>query len=615
METSASADSAALSPADEALRFERLLAAISSQFIDLPIGRIDEAINDALRRIVTVLGVDRCTLSSVDPNTGLFYALHSWAAAGFAPVPKGLSSRSFPWALARYRAGLSNVFSNVDELPPEAAQDAQSHRSIGMRSHIGVPVMVSGEFVATLGVGALREERIWTEALVTRMQLLGDIFGSALARKRAQDRIDALLGFERLVAELSTSLVGAPVIDLDIQVTAVLREVAHFLGADHVELWTLIPSSSFKINQQWPDSRQTQEGMPVPNDESLPWTFGQILDGATVRIATLRDLPEAATIDAAALQAMGVKSLLGLPLRSHDALVGALTLHCLRDERLWPEEIGPRLGLLGKMLIAALAYRDTERQRQRATAEATQSREHLAHLARIDAVGAMSAAIAHEINQPLMAISNYALAGRRRLVGFDRGGLDPAVAHKLDALMEKIRAQANLASEVIARLRGMVKQRETREEMLDPEYLVRNALQLIEIEARLHDVHVDSFVAAALPPAMGDEIQIQQVIMNLARNAMEAMAGMDSECRQLRLEVDANPAGGTRFSLADRGPGIPAGDCDRIFEPFYTTKGNGLGIGLAICRSIVEAHGGRLWLTPRPEGGSIFHFTLPEAQE
>ncbi len=594
----------------EPQRFERLLLEVSSNFVDLPIGRIDEAINDAVRKIVITLGIERSTLLKVDPESGQFHATHSWAVPGFQPLTATVSSRAFPWAWERLRTGRPVVFSHLDDLPPEAAVDRASAAGIGLRAHVSVPVMVSGEFMAVLSFGALRRERRWPDALVARMRLLADIFGSALARRRAQDRIDELLGFERLLVDLSTSLVGSPGPDLEARLQEALRAIATFLEVDSISLWDVaagIPSPT--VTHRW-----IAAGASVAPDEAspagLPWIVDEIVAGRVVSVDAVADLPPAGGADADALRAAGVRKLLVIPLRNQDTVVGALALASMRDERPWNDEVVPRLGVFGNMLLGALAQRSAELRARQAMAESVQSREHLAHLARVDAVGAMTAAIAHEIKQPLMAIANYAQAGRRRLAG-----ADPVDRDKLDELLEKAGSQAALASEVLDRLRAMVKRRETQEARIDLPVLLGNALQFIEIEGRLKDVRIESSVPPDLPPGLGDEIQIQQVVMNLAHNAMEAMTAVPARERVLRVEAEASGDDRILIRVADRGPGIPVADTERVFEPFHTTKETGLGIGLSICRSIVDGHGGSLWHVPRPGGGTVFEFTLPVAKE
>jgi signal transduction histidine kinase len=604
------AATAATGSPGELLRFGQLLTSISSRFIDLPPGRIDEAINDGLRRIVGTLRIDRSTLSMVDPNTGRFHPTHSWAAPRFMPVPTTVWSRTYPWALDRFRAGLPVVFASLDELPPEAALDRASYASLGLCSHVGIPVMVSGAFLAVLGFDALRAECAWPDNLVARMRLLGDIFGSALDRKRVQDRIDELLTFERLLADLSASLVGTPGSDLDAEVNAALRAVGTLLEVDGCVLWDLTRAPGQVIaTHEW-----VAEGAAPPPRKiraaDVPWIMEAVVAGNIVNVTGNTDSAPHAASDIAVLRRSGVRALLAIPLRARDAVAGALTLSCTRDVRIWPDEFVPRLQVFGKMLSNALAHRDAERSAQRANAETAQFRERLAHLARVDAVGAMTAAVAHEVNQPLMAIKNYALAGRRRVAG--DGPVDRA---KLDELLEKIGGHAALAGEVLDRLRSMVRRRDTQEVDIDPAELMRSAAKLVEMESRIRDVRVETVIAPDLPRGLGDEVQIQQVVLNLALNAMEAMAATPTHARVLRLEAAVASDDGILIRVADRGPGIASSDEEKVFEPFFTTKSTGLGIGLSICRSIVEAHGGRLWHDPHPGGGAVFQFTLPNATD
>lgn len=592
------------------LEFERLLTDVSSRFIDWPTGRIDEAINIGLQQIVETLGIDRSTLSNVDPNTGQFHSTHSWAAPGFIPVPNTVSSRTYPWALARFRAGLPVVFSSLDELPPEAVLDRQSYASLGLRSHVGMPVMVSGEFVAALGFASLRSDCTWGKELVARMRLLADLFGSALARKRAQDRIDQLLRFERLLADLSASLHGSPADVLNATVQKALSALATVLGVDRAALWELAPEAVRPIATDQFAARGGVTPIRQLGPHDVPWILQQVVAGNVVNGGVLDDLPPVAGTDIAVLRSAGVKSILVIPLRSKDTVIGALSLLCVNDERVWSDDVIPRLRLFGTLLLNALAFRNAEMSAQRANAETAQTRERLAHLARVEAVGAMTAAVAHEINQPLMAITNYTLAGRRRLDG--DGRIDRV---KLVDLLGKIAGQVALAGQVLDHLRTMVKRRDTHEVEIDLSQLLGKSLVLIEMEARMRDIHVDTAIAANLPRALGDEIQVQQVILNLASNAMEAMAATPIHDRRLRLEATASPDDGILICVADRGPGIASVDEQRVFEPFYTTKDMGLGIGLSICRQIVEAHGGKLWHEPKAGGGTVFRFTLPDASQ
>ena len=283
------------------------------------------------------------------------------------------------------------------------------------------------------------------------------------------------------------------------------------------------------------------------------------------------------------------------------------------ERSLWREYRWQILGalavlLLQTALIAGLLIERERRQRasaqaSKATAESGQHRENLAHLVRVHTVGEMSTAIAHEVNQPLAAIKNYAFAARRRLSGHST---DP----KVDELLDKIEEQASRAGDVLHSLRAMMKKHESERAEVEVGPLVAETLKLVELESRSGDVWLKSVIAPDLPPVFADSIQIQQVVLNLTRNAIEAMKE-GGHNGAIAVGVQGNGNGEIAVSVADRGPGVAPADAERVFEPFYSTKRLGLGVGLSICRAIVEAHGGRLSLAPNAGGGSIFRFTLP----
>lgn len=267
--------------------------------------------------------------------------------------------------------------------------------------------------------------------------------------------------------------------------------------------------------------------------------------------------------------------------------------------------------------VALIAWLLLERHRGKRSAEqATKAgmetgryRENLAHLARVHTVGQMSTAIAHEVNQPLVAIKNYALAARRRLTGDGTVGLA-----KVDELLDKIEAQASRAGNVLQSLRAMAKKHESEAAETDVGELVTVALRLVEMESRNVNIRIESTISPDLPPVLVDGIQIQQVVLNLTRNAIEAIEGAGIASGVIKVKVFGTAKNEVAVSVVDSGPGITREDAEHIFDSFYSTKGGGLGVGLSICRAIVEAHGGRLSLTANEDGGCSFQFTLPVAK-
>jgi signal transduction histidine kinase len=183
-------------------------------------------------------------------------------------------------------------------------------------------------------------------------------------------------------------------------------------------------------------------------------------------------------------------------------------------------------------------------------------------------------------------------------------------ADVLEAL-EQISAQALRAGEVIRRLRNFVKNREVKREPVDCNRLLDDLRTLAETDARLHNVRLRIDAATGLPTVYADPIQLQQVVLNLVRNAIDAMSEMPESRREVVLSTVMRPEGEIEIIVADRGSGLAPEAAEHLFNPFFTTKSGGTGLGLAISRSIVRAHGGRLWHTPNEGSGARFHFTLP----
>jgi PAS domain S-box-containing protein len=239
--------------------------------------------------------------------------------------------------------------------------------------------------------------------------------------------------------------------------------------------------------------------------------------------------------------------------------------------------------------------------------ETRQQRAEIAHLSRMTSVGELSGSIAHEINQPLAAILSNAQAAQRFLAS--NGGHPEEVRE----ILEDIVREDKHAGEVIRRLRQFVRKGEESFEVLDPQGVIVDALRLLRTDLLDRGVLLDTDISPRLPPVKADRVQIQQVLINLVTNACDAMADVEPSRRRLVLRAEPS-AEGMRVTVSDRGNGLPEGETDRIFEPFVTTKSHGMGLGLAVCRTIVGAHGGRLRASNNPEGGATFEFTIPSVE-
>jgi two-component system sensor kinase FixL len=243
--------------------------------------------------------------------------------------------------------------------------------------------------------------------------------------------------------------------------------------------------------------------------------------------------------------------------------------------------------------------------RRRAEDEARQMQDRIVHFGRISTMGEMAAGIAHEVNQPLTAIATYAQACQRLIGSKDFSQEDVAAA------LEHIGAQALRAGEVIRRLRTFVKNREVRRELVEANRLLEDVRTLAHTDAAHHGVRLVLQPSPEQPQVQADAVQIQQVILNLVRNSIDAMLETPEARREIVLRTHVDAEGDVEFMVADRGAGVDAATMAELFNPFFTTKPGGTGLGLSISRSIVRAHGGKLWCSANPGGGARFFFTLP----
>jgi PAS domain S-box-containing protein len=247
----------------------------------------------------------------------------------------------------------------------------------------------------------------------------------------------------------------------------------------------------------------------------------------------------------------------------------------------------------------------TERKRAEAALQETQS--ELARVARLTTMGELAASIAHEINQPLAAVVTNGNAALRWLARDT-----PNLEETRDAITRLIK-EANRASDVIGRIRTLLRKDKPEHVALDINDAIREVLILTDGAMQSRGVSVRADLSVALPRIDGDRVQLQQVVMNLVINAADAMSSVADRPRILRIESRLDPGGSALVAVEDSGIGLDAGLVERIFEPLFTTKPGGMGMGLSICRSIVEAHGGRLWASPGSPHGAVFRFTVPTA--
>lgn len=277
-----------------------------------------------------------------------------------------------------------------------------------------------------------------------------------------------------------------------------------------------------------------------------------------------------------------------------------------RDGYTFPIELAVgEAWVAGRRIFTGFIRDLTERQRTELRLQDLQS--ELAHVGRVSEVGTLASALAHELNQPLTAVANYCETARDLLAG----PLDGETVDVLREALDDAARQSVRAGQIVRRLRDFITHGQTERRVERLSRLINEANALALVGSREHGIEVQVDLDPAAKSVLVDRIQIQQVLVNLIRNAIDAMGG--SRERLLGVSTRRDEDGWIRVTVSDTGSGISETVAEQLFQPFVTSKESGMGIGLSICRTIIEAHGGRIWFEPGRRGGTLFHFTLADA--
>jgi signal transduction histidine kinase len=407
------------------------------------------------------------------------------------------------------------------------------------------------------------------------------------------------LEFETLLSEQVATFSRISSADVDREIQRALRRIADLLGVDWGNLTEYSDDSrTARVTHWW-----VADGVgPQPSAigfEEIPWVVTRLRRGELVRFSRVDELPEDdARVDRQTYRRLGIKSQVAVPLAVEGAVVGALAFSTVGAERAWRDEFVQRLQLPGDVFAHTLSRRRSETEGQRL-------RQDLAPVGRLSRMGELTASLAHELNQPLTAILSNAQAAQRILASA------PTDLAEIREILGDIVEDDKRAGEVIHRLRGFLKKSNVELAALDIGELVGQVARLVTSDAIIRNVAIRLDLAPGLPPVCGDRVQLQQVILNLLMNGLDAMREPGESKRTLVLRTLSEGPASVVVAVEDSGVGIDEADLEHVFHAFYTTKADGLGMGLAIARSIVEAHGGRLSARNNPGGGATFSFTLP----
>lgn len=417
-------------------------------------------------------------------------------------------------------------------------------------------------------------------------------------QKRVEAELAEKLRLQQLLAEISTRFVALVSEDVDAAIEETQRLVGETLGLDRSTLWQLAEHGpGMVLTHCW----QRPGWPPLPprfsTEDNLPWAYATIMRGEVICFSRPDELPPEAARDLEMFRLHGPKSNVTIPLIANGRVFGALAFATLGVERKWRLDETTELKLIAQIIGNVVG-------RQRAEMREEELRNELAHATRVASLGELASALAHELNQPLAAILSNAQAARRFIAD---GGIEP---DELRAILDDIVRDDKRAGNVIHHLRAMVIKRPAVREVCGLNELVREVIELTRSEMIEAKIEVRPLLAPELPWVQAARVELQQVLVNLLINAKHAMQDTPPESRFMEIETRASPDA-VFVKIRDRGHGIPPERLPAIFEPFFSTKANGLGIGLSISRRIIENHGGRIEARNQDGGGAIFSFALP----
>ena len=541
------------------LQFEALLSELSASFVHTPSDRMIGAFDVCLQRTGEFFGVDRVAIMQLSAS-GKHLLLSQWSAEGVARLPSSYPSDMFPWGINRLLSGEEVICESIDDFPKDAFQDRSSFIHLNLSASLVIPLMASGAVQGAMSFHMVRSARTWPEGVVAQVRIVAELLASALDRKQTDDALRSSESMKTAILSSLSSLVA--VLDKNGVVIA--------------------------VNKRW---------LELPRHEAL------LLDAVSEGVSYVDVCRQAAARgDRSAAEALpGVESVLG-------GRVTGFSLeyrHSNHEERWYAMSVVPLQRADGGAVVSHVEVTE----RKRAEFEAQRARQDLSHFTRVSTMGQLTASLAHQLNQPLAGILSNAQAARRML-DVDHPDLSAVRDTVIDIIDDDRRA-----GEVIRRMRDMMTKASSDPVITDANALIRDVVMLTRSDTIIRNVALMLDLAPETPHVRGDRIELQQVILNLLVNAMDAVTDQPLSRRAIVVRSEHLGHESVLVSVKDSGPGLRPGTEANIFEPFFTTKPAGMGMGLAIARSIVESYGGRIWAANNGEGGATFFVRLPLARD
>jgi signal transduction histidine kinase/integral membrane sensor domain MASE1 len=539
------------------LRFKALLSELSHLVVRTQRERMVDTFDAFLARIGEFFGIDRAAILQLSPGAHEFHVFRQWTSIGIRSLPSSYSRSKFPWVAHRLLQGEQVVCASIDDLPTTAHDDRASFIELGLRSGLAIPIAAGNAVHGVLSLQMLGAARTWHEDVLEEIGMVSEVLANALIRARSDD---ALRSSEAMKTAILSSLLS---------VVAVIDRSGAIIAVNEKCL------------------------------EAAPIGLG---GGAALAVGTnYMDICRraAAQGDCTAAEALaGIEQVLECRASSF-----RFEYCCESPVARWFDmSVTP----LDRPEGGAVVSHIDVTQRKKAEHEAERARQDLAHVTRVSMMGELTAALAHQIRQPLTAILMNA-QGAQRILGSPRPDYD-----EIRAVLSDIVDDDRRAYEVIQRMRDMMTKRTIERRLIEVSSMVRDVAKLMTSDTIIRNTSLTLDLAAQPLRVRGDHVQLQQAVLNLLMNAIEAVATLPAPERLIVVRTERSAAGDSAIiAVEDAGLGFGPGMEKTIFEPFFTTKSMGMGMGLAVARSMIESHNGRIWATNNLDRGATFRVSLP----
>jgi signal transduction histidine kinase/integral membrane sensor domain MASE1 len=545
------------------LWFHALLSQLSATFVQMPGERLESTLDVWLESLGRALRLDQVRVVRFTEHDQRPTIVSTWFANTDLPPPSNVKE-DFPWMVAELLAGRPVIVEDARRLPDEASIDRAGLIALEMEAVLILPLVAEQQVLGTVGFGC-RVPRAWPDSIVAALRLVSDVFASALLRQRTEEALTASEAMKSaIVASLPT---GVAVIDRAGAVRAVNDNWTHLMRESEDPAYPAVHVGDNLVESFRLAARYNPRLMEAVGGVSA------VMSGARDRFAF-----------------------------EHARFSDGAT-------RWWTMHVAPLRSF--EPGGAVVTYAEITEHR-RAEQEAERGRQELAHVTRVSTMGALAVSLAHQLNQPLAAIMANAQAGIRLLENHTTGAGADTGAGDLRAILADVVDDDKRASDVIRRLRDLLKNGRPADECFDLGASIQDIASLVKSDAVIRNVTVTLELARASAFVRGDRVQLQQVVLNLLVNALEASDAASGGGGRVEVECRCRNDGVAEVTVRDSGRGLDPSLEEQVFEPFYTTKPGGMGMGLSIARSIVEAHGGRIRIgNASVQGGAIAEFTLP----